>query len=84
MSIQSQIERINANISDTYTALEGKGATMPSVRNTDNLASTVLSVKSGGFDETDLDNYQFITTADIDTICNSSISVADLNGEVRF
>lgn len=31
-----------------------------------------------------LDDYEFITVADIDAICNSTISAASLNGEVRF
>ena len=31
-----------------------------------------------------LDSYEFITVADIDAICSSTISVATLNGEVKF
>ena len=34
--------------------------------------------------ESDIDSYQFITTADIDTICSSTISAATMDGEVRF
>lgn len=31
-----------------------------------------------------LDSYEFITVADIDTICSSTISVVSMNGEVKF
>lgn len=44
MSIQSEINRINSNIADTYTALGERGATMPSVQNSDNLAETVGTI----------------------------------------
>ena len=45
MSIKSQIERIEQNVSDTYDALEEVGADMPSTRNTANLAATARTVK---------------------------------------
>lgn len=41
MSVRSEIERISANVADTYEILEGLGATMPTNRNSDNLAETV-------------------------------------------
>lgn len=44
MSVESEINRVKANISDAYTELEGKGAVMPSSLNSDNLASTVRTV----------------------------------------
>lgn len=48
MSIASEISRIQTNIANTYTALGEKGATMPAVLNSDNLADTVATVTSGG------------------------------------
>lgn len=45
MSINSEIERIKTNITNTYNALEEKGATMPEQKNSNNLASTVETVK---------------------------------------
>ena len=47
MSIQSEIERINGNVASAYTALSAKGATMPSLRNTANLASAIESIQAG-------------------------------------
>lgn len=46
MSIENQIERINQNISNTYTELEALGADAPDNKNSDNLAATVQSVKA--------------------------------------
>lgn len=48
MSIQSEMERITQNISNTYSALEEQGATMPAEQNSDNLAATARSVPAGG------------------------------------
>lgn len=48
MSIQSQITRIQSNIANAYTELEGKGATMPETQNSANLAAAAASVEAGG------------------------------------
>lgn len=50
MSIQGEINRINKNVADTYSALEGVGADMPSAQNTDNLPETVLTIKAVRYD----------------------------------
>lgn len=44
MSVNSEIERIKNNITNTYNALEGKGATIPEQKNSNNLASTIESI----------------------------------------
>lgn len=46
MSIQSEAERIQANVAATYAAAAQLGATMPSEQNSDNLAATVGNVKA--------------------------------------
>lgn len=46
MSIQSEIDRIEQNIANTYTALSDLGADMPTEQNSDNLAQTVGHVKA--------------------------------------
>lgn len=46
MSVKSEIERLSQNVADTYAALEELGATMPTARNSNNLAATAASVKS--------------------------------------
>jgi len=48
MSIQSEINRINSNIANAYDELETKGATMPQTENSNNLATTIASIPSGG------------------------------------
>lgn len=48
MSIASEITRINNNIAAAYTALDGKGATMPETQNSANLADTVNTITTGG------------------------------------
>ena len=50
MSIASEITRIKTNIDNAYTALEAKGATIPSEKNSANLADTVATVTGGGGD----------------------------------
>ena len=44
MSVSSQINRINANIASAYTAVSGKGGTLPSARNSNNLAAAIQSI----------------------------------------
>lgn len=48
MSVETQIERIKANISNAYASAEAKGATIPEVKNSENLASCVDSISGGG------------------------------------
>ncbi len=47
MTIASEIQRIKTNIEDTYTALSNKGATLPEIQNSDNLASCVYTIPAG-------------------------------------
>lgn len=44
MSVQSEIDRINGNVSSTYSVLSDLGAAMPATLNTDNLAATAGGV----------------------------------------
>lgn len=48
MSIASEITRITGNIADSYTAISGKGGTLPANQNSDNLASAITTIPSGG------------------------------------
>lgn len=48
MSITSEITRIKTNISNAYGELEAKGATIPTEKNSENLADTINTVPSGG------------------------------------
>ena len=46
MSVQSEIDRINENVANTYNVLEGYGAEMPQTRNTANLTRTAEDIKA--------------------------------------
>lgn len=48
MSIQTEIERISGNIATAYVAAGAKGATMPDVQNSANLAATINTIQGGG------------------------------------
>lgn len=74
MSISSEIDRINANVANTYSALEGAGADMPSQQNTDNLPETVLTIKAVRYDEQTLTDAQKAQAREnIDAIGNSEL-----------
>lgn len=48
MSIQSEINRISGNVSDALTAIEAKGVTIPSGSNSDDLATLIGQIQTGG------------------------------------
>ena len=48
MSVTSEITRIKTNISNAYTELKNKNATIPSVENSEGLASSIASIQTGG------------------------------------
>lgn len=56
MSITSEIERIKTNIANAYAACEGKGATMPAILNSANLAECISSITGG----TPVDTYDYV------------------------
>ena len=47
MSIASEIERIKANIANAYTICQDKGATLPAILNSANLADCISSITGG-------------------------------------
>ena len=48
MSVADQINRIKTNIANAYSAAEAKGATIPEVKNSENLSACVDSITAGG------------------------------------
>lgn len=50
MSIQTEIDRIRANIASAYAAAEELGAAMPETRLSDRLPAAIRSIPCGGFD----------------------------------
>lgn len=69
MSVQSQIDRIEQNVANTYSVLNDMGATMPSVQNTDNLPNTAESLKN-------IDLWT-ITLKDGTTVVKRVVSISD-------
>lgn len=47
MSVSSQINRIRANYTDCYTAVQEKGGTLPAVQNSTNLPTAIGTIKTG-------------------------------------
>lgn len=47
MTIASEITKLNTNLTNSYTACQNKGATMPTDQNFDNLATCIGSIPSG-------------------------------------
>ena len=52
MSIQTEINRIKANVSAAYTTASNMGATMPTNQNSANLADTISAIPAGGWPDT--------------------------------
>lgn len=48
MSIQSEIDRISQNVSDSLDAVAAKGATVPAGSTSDDLPSLIASIQTGG------------------------------------
>lgn len=80
MSIQSEITRISGNVSDALTAIGNKGVTVPSGSNSDDLATLIASISSGGsLVITDVSNITG-TTAEISVSGSSGGSVQTETG----
>lgn len=48
MSIETELTKLQTNLSNAYTSCESKGATLPSSQNFDNLSTTIDSIETGG------------------------------------
>ncbi len=46
MSVQAQIDRIKANVADSFAAVEEKGGTVPNQRTSDNLAEAIRTIQT--------------------------------------
>ena len=48
MSVTSEINRIKTNVSNALAAIRGKGVTVPTSANSDNLATLINAITAGG------------------------------------
>ena len=82
MSLATQIKQIKDNVSDTYSILETKGATLPEIESLNNLPRTVATIPSGG-DISSVNVYTLSFLEEVeDDIRNSSLDrsgLAELN-----
>lgn len=73
MSLATQIKQIKDNVSNTYSILETKGATLPEIESLSNLATTVATIPSGG-DISSVNVYTLSFLEEVeDNIRNSSL-----------
>ena len=92
MSIASEITRISNNIAAAYTALDGKGATLPETQNSANLADTIDTITTGGggggggSDTPDyMEDYNtMVSTLDTDISNNVTFSNCENNGYTKI
>jgi hypothetical protein len=73
MAVKDTIQSIKNNVANAYTKLQDKGATIPTNKNIENLASTIDTVTGGGGTE-DLSvelNAQDIAITQLENIANS-------------
>ena len=78
MSLATQIKQIKDNVSNTYSILETKGATLPEIESLNNLATTVATIPSGG-DISSVNVYTLSFLEEVeDNIRNSSLDRSGL------
>lgn len=77
MTVASEIQKLQTNLSDSYSACEEKGATLPEQQNFDNLPATISSI-SGGVDPSEYTKYG-ITINDLWYSFPNACSVFDAN-----
>lgn len=82
MSIATELDALNDNILDAYTAISTKGGTVPAQKNTANLDTAIASITSGGGGTPSTPT---ITSA---TYANSAITITgtnfDSNSQVKL
>jgi hypothetical protein len=81
MSVQSEIERIEQNIANTYSVLNDMGATIPEVKNSENLANTARTVPQGSGGEAVQEIEYVHCTLDAATL--SIIDISHTNQQLR-
>lgn len=83
MSIESEINRIKTNISNAYTTLENKGATLPSTQDSSNLANCVGTVPTG-ITPTGTIQISDNGTVDVTNYASAEVSVSGGGGSTDF
>lgn len=66
MSIQSEITRLSGNVSDALTAISNKGVTIPTGSNSDDLATLIGQIQTGGVATQHIIHLEFSDSTDED------------------
>lgn len=92
MSIQSEAERIKANVAATYAAAAGLGAEMPGAQNSDNLSKTVAGAKAVLYAPQELtaeqqaqarSNIGALAETELDAAVDDALAQAKVSGEFK-
>ena len=92
MSIQSEAERIKANVAATYAAAAGLGAEMPGAQNSDNLSKTVAGAKAVLYAPQELtaeqqaqarNNIGALAESELDAAVDDALAQAKESGEFK-
>lgn len=92
MSIQSEAERIKANVAATYAAAAGLGAEMPGAQNSDNLSKTVAGAKAVLYAPQELtaeqqaqarNNIGALAESELDAAVDDALAQAKVSGEFK-
>lgn len=70
--VRTEINRIEKNIADTYTALNSLGATMPVARNSNNLPTTANTL-NGKLNADTVDGIHFKIQSSAPTVNDTSV-----------
>lgn len=75
MSVQEELTTLNNNTWDAYSAIEGKGGTIPQNKNTDNLVTAIESIPESSTEP----SLGLITPLGIDNTCDIEPYITDIN-----
>lgn len=88
MSVANEINRIKTNIANAYTKAEEKGATLPTEKNSANLADTIASITAGGGVDKPAEGQSGIVVYAINSlgevIPNAAVNLEEAGGTATF
>lgn len=80
MSVANEINRIKTNIANAYTKAEEKGATLPTEKNSANLADTIASITAGAGGTEDTEVVKNLVEGTLVEYDNTKVGATQLKG----